>query len=329
MKYTTLGTSGITVSRICLGAMGFGDPATGQHSWTVDQQATRAIVAHALEQGITFFDTAPVYQAGSSERYLGAALREIACRDGYVLATKVPPRTDDEIARGVDGAAHVEASLDASLARLGVDFVDLFICHMWDYRTPIEELLEGFDRCVRSGKARAIGMSNCFAWQLARANDIAAEHGWAQFVSFQGHYNLLAREDEREMVPLCRADGIALTPYSALASGRLAKRPGETSKRLREDAYAHHKYDQTAEADARIIERVVEVADRLGVSMSEVALAWLLRTATAPVVGATTLSHVDTAVAACDLELSDADAAYLEELYVPHALVGVMADNHA
>jgi aryl-alcohol dehydrogenase-like predicted oxidoreductase len=198
---------------------------------------------------------------------------------------------------------------------------------MWDYQTPMEEIMEGLDAVVKAGKARYIGISNCFAWQLAKANFYAREHGLTEFISIQGHYNLLAREEEREMAPFCYDQNIAMTPYSALASGRLSKRPGETSKRLEQDAYAKFKYDNTAEADGRIIERVMELADKRNVSMTEISLAWLLTKVTAPVVGATKFSHVDGAAKAVDLELTQEEIDYLEELYVPHALAGVMAQN--
>lgn len=327
MKYTTLGASGIEVSRICLGCMGFGNAATGQHSWTVDEGSTREIIKAALDAGITFFDTAIAYQNGTSEEYVGRALRDFAQRDDYVIATKFLPRTVEEMDAGVSGQEHIARSLDASLAHLGLDYVDLFIYHMWDYHTPMEDILEGLDRVVRAGKVRAIGIANCFAWQLAKANYYAREHGMAEFVSVQNHYNLIAREEEREMLPFCEDAGIAVTPYSALAAGRLSRHPGETTKRLEEDGYAKFKYDATAQADARVIERVAKVAAETGASMTEVALSWLMRRADAPVVGATRLAQIEGLARATELELTDEQAAYLEEPYVPHALVGVMAQN--
>lgn len=327
MEYTTLGESGIKVSRICLGCMGFGDPNNGQHSWTIGERATREVVKAALDAGITFFDTAIAYQNGTSEQYVGRALRDLAKRDDYVVATKFLPRTVEEMEAGVSGQQHVERSLDQSLENLGLDYVDLYICHMWDYHTPLEEIMEGLDNAVRSGKARAIGIANCFAWQLAKANYHARQHGMAEFVSVQNHYNLIAREEEREMVPFCASEGIAVTPYSALAGGRLAKRPGETSKRLAEDAYAKFKYDATADVDAAVVSRVAEIAEGHGATMSEVALAWLLRHADSPVVGATRPDQIEGLARAVNLNLSDEEAAYLEEPYVPHALTGVMAQN--
>ena len=327
MKYTNLGKSDLKVSRICMGCMGFGNAATGQHSWTLGEAETREIIKHGLDMGINFYDTAIVYQNGTSEQFVGKALRDFAKRDDYVIATKFTPRTQDEIEGGISGQKHIENYLNQSLKNLGLDYVDLYIYHMWDYNTPMEEIMEGLHNAVKSGKARYIGISNCFAWQLAKANYYARMNGLTEFVSIQGHYNLIAREEEREMAPFCASEGIAMTPYSALASGRLSRRSGETSKRLEEDAYARFKYDATAEADGKIIRRVEELAEKRGVSMTEISLAWLLTKVTSPVVGATKLSHIDGAVKAVDLELTAEEINYLEELYVPHALAGVMAQN--
>ena len=327
MKYAKLGNSDLQVSRICMGCMGFGNAATGQHSWTVDEARSREIIRRGLELGINFFDTAIGYQNGTSEEYLGRALKDLARREDVVVATKFPGRSPQEIQEGVSGREHVRRMLDESLSHLGMDYVDLYIYHMWDYATPLIEILQGLADAVQAGKARYIGISNCFAYQLAKANALAEREGFPKFVSVQGHYNLIFREEEREMAKLCREDNIAMTPYSALAGGRLAKRPGETSQRLREDSYAKLKYDATAEQDGAILARVAELADRRGVSMTEIALSWLLRNVTAPVVGATKLSHIEGAVKAVDLELTEEEAAYLEELYVPHKLVGVMAQN--
>ncbi len=327
MEYTKLGKSDLTVSRICMGCMGFGNAATGQHSWTVDEVRTREIVKRGLELGVNFYDTAIVYQNGTSEQYVGRALRDFAKRDEYVIATKFTPRTQDEIDSGVSGQKHIENYLDQSLKNLGMDYVDLYIYHMWDYHTPMEEIMEGLNNAVKAGKARYIGISNCFAWQLAKANYYARANGLTEFVSIQGHYNLIAREEEREMIPFCKSENIAVTPYSALASGRLSRKSGESTKRLQEDSYAKFKYDSTAEADGKIIKRVEELADKRGVSMTEIALAWLLTKSTSPVVGATKLSHVEGAAKAVELRLTDEEITYLEELYVPHALAGVMAQN--
>ena len=327
MKYVKLGNSELNVSRICLGCMGFGNAATGQHSWTVDEAATREIVKHALELGVNFFDTAIAYQNGTSEEYLGRALKDFASRDKVTVATKFLPRSQQEIEAGVSGQEHIRRQLELSLKHLGMDYVDLYIYHMWDYQTPLRDILEGMNSLVQAGKVRYIGIANCYAYQLAKANALAEKEGWAKFISVQNHYNLLFREEEREMAKLCAEDNIAMTPYSALASGRLSRRPGESSKRLEEDSYARLKYDATAEADNKIILRVAELADRYGVTMTEISLAWLLTHVTAPVAGATKLHHIDGAVKATELQLSGEDLAYLEELYVPHKLVGVMAQN--
>ena len=327
MQYTKLGNADLTVSRICMGCMGFGDAANGQHSWTVDEEHSREIIRRGLELGINFFDTAIAYQSGTSEQYLGRALKNYAKREEVVVATKFLPRTQDEIKEGISGQEHIRRMLDKSLKNLGMDHVDLYIYHMWDYQTPLYDILEGLHQAVKAGKTRYIGISNCFAWQLAKANALAEKEGLSKFVSVQGHYNLIFREEEREMAVLCEEDHIAMTPYSALAGGRLSKRPGETSKRLREDDYARLKYDAAAGQDEAIIARVAELSEKRGVSMTEISLAWLLTKATAPVVGATKLSHAEGAAKAADLVLSDEEIRYLEEPYVPHALVGVMSQN--
>ena len=327
MQYTKLGNADLTVSRICMGCMGFGDAANGQHSWTVDEEHSREIIRRGLELGINFFDTAIAYQSGTSEQYLGRALKNYAKREEVVVATKFLPRTQDEIKEGISGQEHIRRMLDKSLKNLGMDHVDLYIYHMWDYQTPLYDILEGLHQAVKAGKTRYIGISNCFAWQLAKANALAEKEGLSKFVSVQGHYNLIFREEEREMAVLCEEDHIAMTPYSALAGGRLSKRRGETSKRLREDDYARLKYDAAAGQDEAIIARVAELSEKRGVSMTEISLAWLLTKATAPVVGATKLSHAEGAAKAADLVLSDEEIRYLEEPYVPHALVGVMAQN--
>ena len=327
MKYTKLGNSDLKVSRICMGCMGFGDPGKGQHSWTLDEEHSREIIKRGLELGVNFFDTAVGYQSGTSEQYLGRAVRDFAKREDVVIATKFLPRTQEEIAAGISGQQHIQNMIDTSLRNLGTDYVDLYIYHMWDYETPLYDIMDGLDRIVKAGKARYIGISNCFAYQLAKANALADKEGFAKFVSIQGHYNLIFREEEREMAKLCAEDNIAMTPYSALAGGRLSKHPGETSKRLQEDSYARFKYDATASQDQLIIDRVAELAEKHGVSMTEISLAWLLARVTAPVVGATKKYHIEGAAKAVELELADEELAYLEEPYVPHRLVGVMAQN--
>ena len=327
MEYVLLGNSDLRVSRICLGCMGIGDPTIGQHSWTVGEEPTREIIRRSLDLGVNFFDTAIAYQLGTSEQYVGRALRDMSMRSQVVVATKFLPRTDEEIARGIDGRQHVLNCIDTSLRNLGMDYVDLYIYHIWDYKTPAEEILAGMNEAVRSGKARYIGIANAYAYQLAKMNALAEKRGWAKFVSVQNHYNLIMREEEREMQPLCREDNIAQTPYSALASGKLAKRPGETSLRQARDSFMHFKYDATAEQDNRIVERVVELADRYGVEMTQIALAWLLTKVESPIVGATKLHHIEGAVKAFDVQLTADDIRYLEEPYVPHNLSGVMAVN--
>ena len=327
MKTIKLGKSDLNVSRICMGCMGFGDAGQGQHGWTLDEEHSREIIKHGLDLGVNFYDTAIAYQSGTSEQYVGRALRDFAKRDKVVVATKFLPRTPQEIENGVTGQQHIERMINKSLENLGMDYVDLYIYHMWDWHTPIEDILDGLNRVVNAGKARYIGISNCYAWQLAKANALAEKEGWAKFISVQGHYNLIFREEEREMVPYCQEEGIALTPYSALASGRLARKPGETSARLEKDSYAKFKYDATAQQDGVIISRVAELADKRGVSMTEISLAWLLTKVTSPVVGATQFHHIDGAVNATDIHLTDDEIAWLEEPYVPHSLVGVMAQN--
>lgn len=327
MKYTKLGNSELTVSRICMGCMGFGRADAGMHSWTLPEAESREILKYGLDRGINFYDTAMGYQGGTSEEFVGNAMRDFVRREEVVLATKFIPRSPAEIQEGITGQQHIENMIEGSLKRMGLDYIDLYIYHMWDYHTPIEEILEGLSNVVRAGKARYIGISNCFAWQLAKANEIAKKNGWPQFISVQGHYNLIFREEEREMAPYCRSENIAMTPYSALASGRLARVIGTTSKRMEEDTFAKGKYDNNAQQDAAIIRRVEELALNRGVSMTEISLAWLLTKVAAPIVGATKKNHVDGAVAAVDIELTPDEISYLEELYFPHNLVGIMASK--
>lgn len=327
MKYIKLGESDLKVSRICMGCMGFGDPDKGMHSWTIGEEQSLEIVKRGLELGVNFFDTAAVYQGGTSEIYLGKALKSLAKRDEVIIATKFAPRTDEEISAGISGQEHISMQLDNSLKNLGTDYVDLYIYHMWDFRTPLYDIMDGLNRVVKEGKVRYIGISNCFAWQLAEANAFADKEGFAQFVSVQGHYNLLHREEEREMIPFCKQKNIAITPYSALAGGRLSRLPSVESNRLKLDNYAKSKYDQTAEKDGRIINRVHELALAHDCTMTEIALSWLLGRADSPVVGATKVSHIEGAAKAVELVLADDEYSYLEELYEPHALVGVMAEN--
>ena len=328
MQYATIGRTDIKVSRFCLGCMGFGEVREGAlHKWTLGPDDTKAIIKQTLATGINFFDTAMAYSFGTSEEYVGQALRELAPRDQWVIATKYSPRPASMIDPAVSGAEWIRTCIDNSLHRLGVDTIDLYYMHSWDYGTPIEESLEALNEAVIAGKVRALGVSNCHPYQLARANDIAVAHGWARFEAIQSHMNLIFREDERELLQLCAEDGISTMPYSALAAGRLSRKPGETSKRLELDTFAKGKYDATAEQDGVIIERVAEMAEKYETSMTAVALAWLLTKVTSPVVGATKPHHLEGPAAAADLVLAAEDIAYLEEPYVPHALVGVMAQR--
>ena len=328
MEYTELGKSGLKVSRVCLGCLGFGKP-TARHPWALGEEESERILSRAAELGVNFFDTAMSYAEGASESFLGKALKKLTRREETVIATKFLPRSEQEIAEGIGGRAHVLNCLEGSLKRLDTEYVDLFILHMWDYRTPVEELMEGLAEALRQGKARAVGVSNCYAWQLMKANAVAERNGWAKFVAVQGHYNLIFREEEREMNPCCAEEGIALTPYSPLASGRLVKPKTETSKRLQSDTFAQRKYGASAAQDDVIFDRVAELAQRRGLTRTQVALGWLLSKTAAPVVGATKLRHIEEAVSAVGVSLSPEETAYLEEPYVPHKLVGVMEFNHA
>ena len=307
--------------------MGFGNAQNGQHSWTLDEERSREIIRRGLELGVNFYDTAIGYQSGTSEQYLGRAVRDFAKRDKVVIATKFLPRTQEEIESGINGQRHIEYMINKSLENLDMDFVDLYIYHMWDYNTPLYDILEGLNEVIEEGKVKYIGISNCFAWQLAKANALADSEGFSRFVSIQGHYNLIFRDEEREMIPLCQADNIATTPYSALASGRLSRMPGSESKRLKEDFYADLKYKSSESQDLEIIKRVNELANDFDVSMTEISLSWLLTKVTSPIVGATKPHHVEGAVNSVELKLTSDDIAYLEEPYVAHDLVGVMADN--
>jgi len=324
MEYTKLGNTGLDVYKICLGAMSFGDPVNWIHKWVLEEADSRPIIKGALDLGINFFDTANVYSIGRSEEILGAALKDYAKRDEIVLATKVHQKMFDGPNGGGLSRKHIMSQIDQSLKRLQTDYVDLYIIHRWDYNTPIEETMAALHDVVKSGKARYIGASAMHAYQFQKANYIAEKNGWTKFVSMQNHLNLIYREEEREMIPYCESEGIALTPYSPLASGRLARSNNESSKRLVTDEVARSKYDETADKDQLIIDRVGELASRYGVSRVEISLAWLFSkpTLAAPVIGATKMSHVETAVKATGIALDPADIAYLEEPYVPHRIVG-------
>lgn len=329
MRYTKLGNSDLNVSRICMGCMGFGDPNNGMHTWTLNEEESRKIIKAGIDNGINFFDTAIGYQNGTSEQYVGRAIKDFADREDMVIATKFLPRTEDEIKNNVSGQEHIKKMVDTSLSNLNLDYIDLYIYHMWDYNTPLYDILDGLNRIVEEGKVRYIGISNCFAWQLAKANALAEKEGFEKFVSVQGHYNLIFREEEREMIPYCKSENIGLTPYSSLASGRLSKMPDESSKRLKEDYYATKKYESTEEQDSVIINRVIDLAREYDVSMSEISLAWLQTKVDSPIMGATKLKHIETGVNSVELNLSEDDIKYLEEPYKAHDLVGVMADNKA
>jgi aryl-alcohol dehydrogenase (NADP+) len=322
MEYTRLGATGLEVSRICLGMMSFGEPDRGNHSWSLSEADSRPLIEKALAAGITFLDTANVYSGGSSEEITGRAIRDFSSRDDVVLATKVHGRMHP----GPNGAGlsrkAILRELEDSLRRLGTDYIDLYQIHRWDPHTPIEETLEALDSCVRSGKVRYLGASSMYAWQFSKALYLAGEHGWHRFVSMQDHYNLLNREEEREMHPLCADQGVGVIPWSPLARGRLTRDWEETTNRSANDAFGSRLYDESS--DRAIVARVAEVAGERGVSRAQVALAWMLAkpVVTAPIVGITRDVHLDDAVAAVDLHLSDEEIARLEEPYTPHGVVG-------
>ncbi len=324
MEYVRLGSTGLRVSPICVGAMGFGDPTKGLHSWVLGEDQARPVIHHALDAGINFFDTANVYAEGTSEEILGAALRGFANRDDLVIATKVRGRMrPGPNGEGLSRKA-ILAEADASLRRLGVDYIDLYIIHRWDNDTPIEETMSALDDLVRAGKVRYLGASAMYAWQFQLAQHVAERNGLTKFVSMQNHYNLLYREEEREMMPLCEAYGIAVTPYSPLAAGRLTRDWSATTARFESDAIARQKYDSTADTDQAIVQEVTHIAAERGVPRAHVALAWLWSkpAVVAPIVGATRLDHLDTAVAARDLTLTAEEIEALEAPYVPHRVVG-------
>ena len=325
MEYTKLGTTGMDVSRICLGCMGFGDAARWIHQWVLNEENSRPVIKQALELGINFFDTANVYSLGASEEILGRALKDFARRDEVVIATKVHGRMREGPNGGGLSRKAILSEIDHSLTRLGTDYVDLYIIHRWDYDTPIEETMEALDDVVRAGKARYLGASAMWAWQFQKALHVAEKHGWTRFVSMQDHLNLIYREEEREMLPLCRAEGIGVTPYSPLASGRLTREPGsERTMRAETDQVQKRKYDATAETDQQIVERVADVAEKHAVPRVHIALAWLLQKqpVVAPIVGATKIRHLEDAVGALSVQLSQDEIAYLEAPYVPHPIVG-------
>lgn len=324
MNFVPLGRTGLKVSRLCLGCMSFGVPERGTHPWTLGDAESRAVIRKALDHGINFFDTANSYSDGTSEEIVGRALRELARRDEIVIATKVyfPLRSAPNIG-GLSRKA-IFNEIDASLRRLGTDYVDLYQIHRWDYATPIEETLEALHDVVKAGKARYIGASSMYAWQFAKALFTAERHGWTRFVSMQDHLNLLHREEEREMLPLCADQGIAVLPWSPLARGRLTREADTSSPRQDSDAVGKKLYAAIDDADREVIAAVGRIAEQRGVPRAQVALAWVLQKpgVTAPIIGAAKPQHLDDAVAALSLNLSRSEIAQLESPYRPHEIVG-------
>jgi aryl-alcohol dehydrogenase-like predicted oxidoreductase len=324
MQYVRLGKTGLEVSRICLGCMTFGEPNRGNHTWTLREEESRPILKRALELGINFLDTANVYSDGTSEEFVGRAIKDFAKRDEIVLATKVHGR----MRPGANGAGlsrkAILSEIDHSLKRLGTDYVDLYQIHRWDPKTPIEETLEALNDVVKAGKVRYIGASSMYAWQFSKALYTSKENGWASFVSMQNHLNLLNREEEREMLPLCAEMGIGVIPWSPLARGRLTRDYDETSERQKSDVFGNYLYGAMRDADRKVVEAVAEIAKARGVPRAQVALAWVAQKnpVTAPIIGASKLSHLDDAVAAIELKLTPDEIAKLETPYVPHPVVG-------
>ena len=324
MDYLKLGNTGLDVSRLCLGCMTYGVPDRGNHAWTLDEERSRPIIRQAVEAGINFFDTANVYSDGTSEEIVGRALKEFTRREEVVIATKVHGR----MRPGPNGAGlsrkAILTEIDASLKRLGTDYVDLYQIHRFDHEVPIEETLETLHDVVKAGKARYIGASSMAAWQFATMLHVAEQNGWTRFVTMQNYLNLLYREEEREMLPLCEAEGIGVIPWSPLARGRLTRDWDEATARSDTDNFGRTLYADTAAADRKVVERVAEIAKERGVPRARIALAWVLSRpeVSAPIVGASKAGHLDDAIAALDIELSDEEIGRLEEPYVPHAVVG-------
>ena len=320
MQYTTLGNSGIEISRFCLGCMSFGDPASKMHAWTLDPDESEAVIRHALDLGINFFDTANCYSAGTSEEYLGRAIKKNVARNRVVLASKV------YFNDGKLSAPAIRREIEGSLKRLGTDYLDLYIIHRFDYDTPVEETLEALNGLVKEGKVRALGASAMYAYQFYNMQLAARDNGWTPFVSMQNHYNPFYREDERELIPLCRQMNVALTPYSPLAAGRAARPEWEAeTMRSRTDKVACGKYDSTEEQDGKIAERIRETAEKRGISMSQVTFAWhFAKGIASPIIGATKPKYLDDAVGALDVKLTAEEVAYLDECYLPHKIVGAL-----
>jgi 1-deoxyxylulose-5-phosphate synthase len=326
MDYVNLGKSGLKVSRLCLGCMSYGVPERGNHLWTLPEEQTRPFIKRALDVGINFFDTANVYSDGTSEEIVGKALRDFAKRDEVVLATKVHGQMrPGPNGKGLSRKA-ILSEIDASLRRLGMEYVDLYQIHRWDYDAPIEETLETLHDVVKAGKARYIGASSMFAWQFCKALDVAEQHGWTRFISMQNHYNLLYREEEREMMPLCQAERIGVIPWSPLARGRLTRawEQKTSTERGGQDAFGNILYGKTESADKAIVDRVTDLAKKRGVPQAQIALAWMLQKPfiTSPIVGATQPQHLEDAVAALSVKLTPEEVAALEQPYVPHPIAG-------
>ncbi|MCX5064063.1 aldo/keto reductase [Streptomyces sp. NBC_00452] len=321
MQYVKLGSTGLDVSRVCLGCMTYGLPDRGVHEWTLDEEASRPLIRQALEAGINFFDTANVYSDGTSEEIVGRALRDFANRDDIVLATKVHGRMRPGPNGGGLSRKAIMAEIDHSLSRLGTDYVDLYQIHRFDPHTPVEETMEALHDVVQAGKARYIGASSMFAWQFSKTQYTAERRGWTKFVSMQNHYNLLYREEEREMLPLCSDQGVGVLPWSPLARGRLTRDWGTVTERSENDDFGSRLYP---ESDRTIVEAVTRIAGDRGVPRARVALAWLLHqdTVAAPIVGAAKPHHIEDAVAAVEVELSDKEIEELEQPYAPHPIVG-------
>jgi aryl-alcohol dehydrogenase-like predicted oxidoreductase len=325
MQYINLGKAGLKVSRICLGTMAYANGAGGAHPWALNEEASQPFYRRAIEAGINFFDTANIYSFGTSEEFLGRAIRKYAKREEVVIATKVryEMRPGDPNGQGLSRKA-IMTEIDNSLRRLGMDYVDLYQIHRWDHETPIEETLEALHDVVKAGKARYIGASSMWAWQFMQTLALQKANNWSRFVSMQNHLNLLYREEEREMLPLCRDQGIGVIPWSPLARGRLARPPDEKTERSETDKFGQHLYRKTAEADRLVIDRLGEIAAARGLPRAQVALAWLLGKpgVTAPIVGATKLEQLDDAIASIDVSLSAEEIAKLEEPYLPHPVLG-------
>lgn len=323
MEYVKLGNTGLDVSKICLGCMSFGDPTNWRHDWLLTEKDSRVIIKKALDLGINFFDTANVYSLGVSEEILGRAIKDFARREEVVIATKVHGRMHD----GPNGEGlsrkHIMREVNASLKRLDMDYIDLLYIHRWDYDTPIEETMAALNDLVRSGKVHYIGASSMYAWQFQKAQYIAEKNGWTKFVAMQNHYNLLYREDEREMIPFCKDDGVALVPYSPLAAGRLARDWDAETDRALSDKTARHKYDSTKETDRKIVDQVGKIAEKHQATRAQIAMAWLWeKGVTSPIVGVTKEKYLDDFVGAFDVKLDVEDMEKLEKYYVPHEIMG-------